>query len=277
MEMARKKRGTKGSAPEDTLSPVSATDTSPDDLADELFAALDTPGSDDEPAPSLPLPADGGLGPAVDAPGKMSRQKARLARRDEHASQLRAQAEAELEANGGMTDEAAAENKAIRAQCETMRMSMVEMTPDGHCLFSALADQLNTRYPVSEKYSYQTLRGAAAHHMREHSDVFMPFISDYDESMAGVEDDGAAPDQRSQFLRFCDKIEQTSAWGGQPEILALSRVFHTPIHVVQGDYPILKIGADENSDKEPLTISYHRKMYGLGEHYNSLRPLSASA
>lgn len=44
-------------------------------------------------------------------------------------------------------------------------------------------------------------------------------------------------------------------WGGQPEILALSRAFETQIHVIQAGVPVLKVGEGEY-DGEPLTISY---------------------
>ncbi|KAJ1576314.1 hypothetical protein NDA12_000947 [Ustilago hordei] len=79
--------------------------------------------------------------------------------------------------------------------------------------------------------------------------------------------------QDQHFLAYCDAVQNTAVWGGQPEILALSRAFRTPIHIVQAGLPVLKVGQEEfENDTKPLFISYHRKMYGLGEHYNSLRP-----
>jgi OTU domain-containing protein 6 len=75
-------------------------------------------------------------------------------------------------------------------------------------------------------------------------------------------------------MKYCDAVESTGVWGGQPEILALSRVFNTPIHVVQAGSPVVKVGAEE-SKSDPLMISYHRRMYGLGEHYNSLHKVAA--
>ena len=30
-------------------------------------------------------------------------------------------------------------------------------------------------------------------------------------------------------------------------------------------------------EKRPILISYHRRMYGLGEHYNSLRPAEGNS
>lgn len=66
-------------------------------------------------------------------------------------------------------------------------------------------------------------------------------------------------------------MESTGIWGGQPEILALSRAFERQINVVQVGYPTLKVGEDEfgghsgKNEQDAVFISYHRKMYGLGE------------
>ena len=80
--------------------------------------------------------------------------------------------------------------------------------------------------------------------------------------------------QPVKYERHCDAVETTAVWGGQPEILALSHVLSTPIHIVQCDMDTIRIGEDY-TDHEPLLVSYHHKMYGLGEHYNSLRPKTA--
>lgn len=87
--------------------------------------------------------------------------------------------------------------------------------------------------------------------------------------MAGISNPNAGDEDH--FMRYCDAIETTGVWGGQPEILALSQALNVPIWVIQSGSPPVKIG-EENKGK-PLLISYHRKMYGLGEHYNSLWPV----
>ncbi len=56
-------------------------------------------------------------------------------------------------------------------------------------------------------------------------------------------------------MDYCSAVENTGVWGGQPEILALSRAFGTEIHVIQAGVPVLKVGEGEY-DGEPLTISY---------------------
>jgi OTU domain-containing protein 6 len=75
------------------------------------------------------------------------------------------------------------------------------------------------------------------------------------------------------YRRYCTEIANSALWGGQTEISALSKYFKVPIFVYQSDAPELKIGDEEFGKKQPhpLRISYHKKMYGLGEHYNSIK------
>ena len=40
---------------------------------------------------------------------------------------------------------------------------------------------------------------------------------------------------------------------------------------IQAEGPVMQIG--EDFPGEPLTITYHRHMYGLGEHYNSTKTM----
>jgi OTU domain-containing protein 6 len=143
-----------------------------------------------------------------------------------------------------------------------------QITPDGHCLFSAIADQLSllSLLPSSEA-SYTTTRSTAAKFILEHRDDFLPFLPSVSgEDGAGATDDGIMTP--AQFEQYCRNMAETGEWGGEPEILALSRAFSVPIHVVQSGTP--RIVIHEPTDGPPKTtkpvmISYHRRMYGLGE------------
>ncbi|WFD28752.1 ubiquitinyl hydrolase 1 [Malassezia nana] len=212
----------------------------------------------------------------ADAGRKLSRQQRRQqnkqAREQERLDAIRAEVERE-HAENPPVDHGAAESVALRRLCDELHVQLHEITPDGHCLYNAIADQMNCRYPAPEPYTYTSLRKAAANYMRQHADEFLPFISDSDEQAAGVPDGAAATDPMSKYLAYCDAMETTAAWGGQPEILALSKVLYTPIHIVQAGMPMVQFG-DEFGERAPLLLSYHVKMYGLGEHYNSLRPSS---
>ncbi len=81
-----------------------------------------------------------------------------------------------------------------------------------------------------------------------------------------------------QFEQYCANIRDTAIWGGEPEIMALSKAFNVPIHVIQGAKPHVVV---HNPDNEPppenapvVRISYHRRMYGLGEVSHSPVPSS---
>ncbi|SNX86350.1 uncharacterized protein MEPE_05059 [Melanopsichium pennsylvanicum] len=207
---------------------------------------------------------------------KVSRQQQRKDRKAAQVAEMRRQAEEEVKAGAGKPDEAQVERQGISAMCASLHVNMHEINPDGHCLYAAVADQLNLRKKVSRPIDYKQARAATAQEMRTHPDDYKPFISDSDEHMAGIvnKEAGTLNSEQAQdkyFLGYCSAVENTGVWGGQPEILALSRAFKTQINVVQAGVPVLKVGEGEY-DGEPLFISYHRKMYGLGEHYNSLRP-----
>lgn len=168
-----------------------------------------------------------------------------------------------------------------------------QIQPDGHCLFAAVADQLAIHGLISRATaSYAVTRLASANYMLSHQDDFLPFLPSIEgEDGANATDDGMMTSK--QYNRYCATIRDTAAWGGEPEILALSRAFNVPIHVVQAGKPPVVIheptdGMSDIAGTKVVFISYHRRMYGLGEassitttlasyltsfqHYNSLRP-----
>jgi OTU domain-containing protein 6 len=146
------------------------------------------------------------------------------------------------------------------------------MNPDGHCLFSAVADQLATLNVVqSQEAHYILTRRAAAEYMLAHPHDFVPFLPSVEgEDGAGSGESGIIGPR--EYARYCANIRDTAVWGGEPEILALSRAYAIPIHVVQSGQPPVVVhdpsGAPATSnlkDQRAVRISYHRRMYGLGE------------
>ncbi|KAJ1024712.1 hypothetical protein NDA16_002752 [Ustilago loliicola] len=212
---------------------------------------------------------------------KVSRQQQRKDRKAAEVAEMKRQAEEEVKLGAGKPDEAEIERQGISAMCTALGVTMHEINSDGHCLYAAVADQLNLHGKVNPPTDYKLARKATAQEMRTHPDEYKPFISDSDEHMAGIinKEAGTLNTEQAQekyFLDYCAAVENTGVWGGQPEILALSRAFRTQINVVQAGVPVLKVGEGEFDDGKPLFISYHRKMYGLGEHYNSLRPAQST-
>ncbi|KAF8967785.1 hypothetical protein BGZ46_000099 [Entomortierella lignicola] len=188
---------------------------------------------------------------------KPNRQKARKEKKAQALRELQDEAEKEASGQVNMNE---VERMAIEELSQAMGVTVKDITPDGHCLYNAVADQLSQHYQI--KTTVKDLRHNTAEYMRENSDDFIPFLTNKHGDMMSSED----------FAEYCSTLENTAVWGGQPELLALSRVHKVPIWVVQMGSPTVKLSADAYTTKTPLMVSYHRHMYGLGEHYNSLRP-----
>ncbi|KAK2612386.1 OTU protein [Conoideocrella luteorostrata] len=194
-------------------------------------------------------------------PGKKrNRQKERLARRA--AEQEAAAQKAEDEASS-MTDYRARESKYMKEMFTKYELVEKEIEPDGHCLFSAVADQLaQNDIPVggvgvgvtesSQEAPYKTVRRVAAAFMSENRDDFAPFLEE-------------------DLELYVARIRDTAEWGGQLELTALARRYGAEIRVVQ-DGRMEKIGEEEGARTgKMMWLAYYRHGYGLGEHYNSLR------
>ncbi|KAJ1813350.1 OTU protein [Coemansia sp. RSA 2598] len=220
--------------------------------------AADKP-SGDQPAQAAP---SSGLyasraGAQAKLPGnKKNKAKQRQQRKEEEMRRLQEEAEAEAE---NMVDVAAQESEAIEKLVARDGLVVQDIRADGHCLYSAIADQVSLYHGSSS--SYQDMRRLAAQYMRQHRDDFMPFM---------VTDDGDMFTD-ADFESHCSRIESTADWGGHQEITALSHALQTPVLVYQAGMPVLRIGDDLYPSKHPVKLSYHRHAYGLGEHYNSLR------
>ncbi|KAA8649832.1 hypothetical protein EYZ11_004154 [Aspergillus tanneri] len=214
---------------------------------------------------------------ALDAPRqrKPNRQKARLARR---AAEQAAQAEIAAEEAAKQTDRRGNEKEVMDAVFKRLGLKEVEINPDGHCLYSAIASQLEesglglrpdpkrivlqppTQARVdtvtsSKHDGYRAVRAVAADYITEHKDDFEPFMEE----------------PLDQYTR---KIKLTAEWGGQLELQAIARAYGVEINVIQGDGRIEKIElGDDISDgenKRIIWLAYYRHTYGLGEHYNAL-------
>lgn len=70
-------------------------------------------------------------------------------------------------------------------------------------MYAAIAHQLGSGTTV------EWLRGQAGHYIRENYDDFSPFITDPNTGEMLTQD---------QFFEYCDRIENTPLWGGQPEV-----------------------------------------------------------
>ena len=116
------------------------------------------------------------------------------------------------------------------------------------------------------------LRQKTASELEGHTEQYLPFLSM----------------SRTEFSAYCVKMASTAAWGGQVELLALSRVLDRPIEVgyykkergrsivissqvIQAEGPSTVMG--DGGGRSSVILTYHRHMFGLGEHYNSVTRL----
>lgn len=225
----------------------------------------DVANSDLPPVQSLTLAASSKTEPES-APRKPNRQKARLARRAAERDAQVAQAAAEAE---NLPDHRELERAKMSRELDRLKLREHQIRPDGHCLYSAVADQLEQRAVTADVDSladaareapekaaeYKTVRKAAADYMTANPDEFAGFLEE----------------PLDDYVR---KIRDTAEWGGQLELLALARTYGVRINVLQGDGRIEKIDSTEGSAEEKtLWLAYYRHHFGLGEHYNSLRPM----
>ncbi|TVY49558.1 OTU domain-containing protein [Lachnellula occidentalis] len=192
-------------------------------------------------------------------PRKRNRQKERLARRA--AEQDAVVEEAKKEA-ANQPDPKAIERDIMLKQFKAQGLAEKVIRPDGHCLFSAVADQLSQMgiplgagldTELKEDQRYKAVRKAAARYIEAHPDDFVAWLDE-------------------PLNKYVEKIRDTAEWGGHLELLALAKTYNVEICVLQnGGAQNIEPGLEGSKDPEKIWLAYYRHGFGLGEHYNSLR------
>ena len=254
---------------------VEAVHQSLDDLdLDDLPVENDTTKKDEQAAtPSkASSPPSEASSQSQQPKKKVNRQKARLARR---AAEREAEAEKAAEEAAKQKDNRGDERKIMNETFSRLGLKEVEIRPDGHCLYSAVANQLsefgmsltpgittagdkpsisaanNTKFD-----GYRDVRVATADFLLAHADDYAPFLEEPMET-------------------YARKIRSTTEWGGQLELQAIARAYGIHINVIQGDGRVEKFepNPEESVDEDKrktIWLAYYRHTYGLGEHYNAL-------
>ncbi|KAJ5544750.1 Ovarian tumor otubain [Penicillium sp. DV-2018c] len=234
--------------------------------------------SPEEPEETQPAPASPPEPSSKSASKKPNRQKARLARR---AAEQAAQSAAAAEEAATQTNYRGNEQGIMDAAFKKLGLKEIEVTPDGHCLYSAVAKQLDesglglrpdpsrivlqpsTQSRIDTVASpqhdgYRAVRAVTADFITEHKEDFEAFMEEPLDS-------------------YTRKIKLTAEWGGQLELQAIARAYGVEINVVQSDGRMEKIECgdgdsfdEEEKRKRVIWLAYYRHTYGLGEHYNAL-------
>lgn len=142
------------------------------------------------------------------------------------------------------------------AKLKKRQLALHNIPSDGNCLYNAIRHQLMLHGLGS--HNVQELRYETANYIRANKESLLPYMTNPDtgDLLTDVE-----------FEKYCQDVSNTSAWGGQIELKALSSILKVPIEVIQADgSPTIQ---GEELGGAPLVITYHRHMYSLGEHYNS--------
>lgn len=132
---------------------------------------------------------------------------------------------------------------------------------DGDCLYKAIEHQLSLSPDSDERLSFQDIRDRTSEYMLSHSDDFLPFLSN---------DQGDLMSQ-TEYINYCTRISKTKEWGGHIELTAITQFTKKAVHIYQADHrePII-IEPAIKTEKKPMLISFHKHLYHLGAHYNSL-------
>ncbi|XP_071440425.1 deubiquitinase OTUD6B [Hetaerina americana] len=193
-------------------------------------------------------------------------------RREKRTTQMkeRNQRIASEEAEAAKHGARAVEGRAIGKILSGRNLVLHQIPSDGNCLYGAIDHQLSL---FGKSIGVLNLRRLTAEHLRQNQNDFLPFITPLADSGEPLND--------VQYTMYCDRVEHSQeAWGGQVELRALSNVLHLPIEVLQGSGPPVILGAEyketvtASGQPQTLILTYHRHAYGLGEHYNSVRPKS---
>jgi OTU domain-containing protein 6 len=234
--------------------PTQKEEELPLDQLDDLTLQQDD--EEPTPAPKQPAPSTQTETPAPSQGRKPNRQKERLARRAAEQEELARQAAEEA---NNLPDLKQQERERMLSYMKERGLEEKEIRADGHCLYSAVADQLAQldipigKAPGSEpEIPYKVTRSAAAGWIENHADDFEPFLEE----------------PLPEYLR---KIRDTGEWGGQLELLALAKSYGVEINVLQDFGRVEKIEPEGGAADTKIWLGYYKHGFGLGEHYNSLR------
>lgn len=185
--------------------------------------------------------------------------KAQKRREKKESANVKRQNDIESQAEINKSGPQFIEQVNIKSKLKAKNLQVKDVLSDGNCMYYAVVDQYARHF--SKTYGFQELRNLVSDHMKKNMDEYLPYVYAED-------DDGMLTPEK--YEEYCDKIKLPTTWGGQLELKVISDILGVSIEVVQGDNPDILIG---DSRGEKLTVTYHRHLYGSGEHYNSTEPL----
>ncbi|KAI3445594.1 hypothetical protein Pfo_002259 [Paulownia fortunei] len=214
-------------------------------------------------------------GVSVTNHAEQSKPSKSVKRREKRAQQEAAREQRIQEEQSQIVSDRLIEDERLEQKLEPLGFTINEIKPDGHCLYRAVEDQLVLHSGGSSPYTYQELRQMVAAYMREHASEFLPFFL-----LENMTDGEPGDSLTERFENYCREVESTAAWGGQLELGALTHCLKKHIMIFSGSFPDVEMGKEyksgdgTGSSNSSIMLSYHRHAFGLGEHYNSVVPIS---
>ncbi|KAK0088931.1 hypothetical protein PV325_013389 [Microctonus aethiopoides] len=211
------------------------------------------------PTETIILPEDNDVDDNVNVPVRSQKISKAQRRRDKKASAERERNERIIEQEAlNVFGKRSIETQTIKQILSENDLMIYEIPSDGHCLYNAVAHQLKTIGEIP--LGLHDLRQKTAGYLRENIDDFLPFLSNNDSNeLFSFE----------QYEKYCDNVASTSAWGGDVELQVLSRILQCPIEIIQAVGKPYIIGSEFSAHKK-IILTYHRHLYELGAHYNSV-------
>ncbi|KAK1077703.1 OTU protein [Friedmanniomyces endolithicus] len=200
------------------------------------------PAQDDvsEPTPTPQAHDEGPRGPQTKKPNKA---KARLVKR---ALEQEEQARQAAEEAKTLPDLKSQERARMLEYMTSRGLREKEIRADGHCLYAAVADQLEQlEIPIGSAPgvegvpAYRAVRAAAAEYIERHPDDFEAFL---EEPLEG----------------YLCKIRETGEWGGQLELMALAKAYGVEINVLQDFGRVEKIEAGAGDEEMVMWLGYYK-------------------
>lgn len=152
------------------------------------------------------------------------------------------------------------EMQKIKSELKKKNLMIYNIEADGNCLYNAVDHQLKLKTNFS--YGVKQLRTETSNQILTNKFDYLPFLTNSQTGEVMTE---------KELEEYCYNIANSTNWGGQIELKALSQVVKKPITVIQADGPPLVMGEEYSNNTDGLIITYHRHMYQLGEHYNSVQ------
>lgn len=198
------------------------------------------------------------------APVKKSTKAQRRRQNKEKKEQEQDKEREQLKESGGPSSRDI-EIDMINNKLAPLGLTIKPVASDGHCMYRAIADQLVTHTEgshesiTSANSPHLLLRAMCVEMLRMRRPEFEPFMALGDET----------------FESYCDKVGNTTQWGGQLELRALAQALQETIVVVNATGENVVMGEEFRSSgrDRALYLSFHQHYFSLGEHYNSTQSL----